>query len=55
MMSELTSCNFCNVQDLKRRYGKDLKLQKSRDGWIDATVKGKFKASFMKVTKECAC
>jgi hypothetical protein len=56
-MSELTSCNFCTLQDIKRRNkGKKVTTQRDEDGWIRVFVDGKpTGTSFMALTDHCVC
>lgn len=57
-MSELTRCNYCTLQHLKRVYGaKNLIVQPSMDfpSWTEVVVKGERLASFMQLTEKCAC
>jgi len=56
-MSELTSCNFCTLQVIKRRNkGKKVTTQRDEDGWIRVFVDGKpTGTSFMALTDHCVC
>jgi hypothetical protein len=59
-MSELTQCNFCNVNKLKSKYGDRLELTKEWDKynkthWTVAKVNGKRLGTFMEISERCVC
>lgn len=65
-MSELTRCNFCSFEALKRRYGVENLVLVPDDGWIAVHMIGYERdkygkptedpiASFMVLTAHCVC
>ena len=63
-MSELTRCNFCTLQELEGRYGKDnvriIATRGDMQGWWEAQkfVDGKWSSAghwFAMVTAHCVC
>uniref|UniRef100_A0A6M3JPA6 Uncharacterized protein n=1 Tax=viral metagenome TaxID=1070528 RepID=A0A6M3JPA6_9ZZZZ len=61
-MSELTLCNYCSLQSMKKRAkkeGKKIKLSTTRAGdmagWIKVEEDGKAIAYFMKLSSRCVC
>ena len=58
-MSELTLCNYCTLEDIKRRHGK-VELRRTADRWVDVLVQDgdddwKVVASFAALPEGCAC
>ncbi len=61
-MSELTSCNYCNLKSMQKRHGKNL-LRKGNDFYVKDgrgkhTIKGhkaRFIAWLMEITDHCCC
>jgi len=56
----MSRCNFCTLNEMILTYGDRLKLTKEKDNlnkceWIIAKVDGKFRASFMELSKQCVC
>jgi len=62
-MSELTQCNYCNLQAIKREAKKNkqkvevrpAKKDKYYLGGVDVFVDDKFTAWFMKLGDKCGC
>lgn len=59
-MSELTPCNYCNYQAMKRRAekrGVTVILSSDENGWVSARYSDKEKPSrfFLKLTESCVC
>ena len=62
-MSELTLCNFCSLQKLKRRYGEEnvrVNRDLDKDGWLEVKVRdeqGWHSAGhwFLALTDHCVC
>jgi len=59
-VSELTTCNYCNLKDMKSRYkkmNKEITVAPSKEmsGWLAAIVDGKETAWFMEVGDRCSC
>lgn len=59
-MSELTVCNYCNLQDLKERYGEENIFLFAKDDWIEVRKKkGKeyepIGVSFLALPLQCVC
>lgn len=59
-MSELTQCNYCTWEDIKKHAKERLKtyeLRASNDipGWQEAVIDGEVVAYFKKVTDYCVC
>lgn len=59
-MSDLTRCNYCTFEAIKKRMkqkGKKATVRKNEvNGWMDVFVDGKRSAtSFMKLTDHCVC
>ena len=58
-MSELTRCNYCSLQDMKRRAEKrGVTVILGRDrGWVTAKYSNEDKAShhYLELTESCAC
>lgn len=59
-MSELTTCNYCTLQDIKRRAderGATVSLSKDEYGWtvVQCSDKSKPSAWLMKLTDHCVC
>lgn len=57
VVSELTRCNYCKVQDLYRRHGTArVTTAPDKDGWIAVWVDGvKIGVSFLSLTDHCVC
>ena len=55
-MSDLTTCNWCRLQDNKRRNkGKKVKI-KNEDGWFRVYIDGKkYGSLFMSIGDHCEC
>ena len=66
-MSELTTCNYCNWKNYKRKYGKHVKLgsSSSEEGWSEMTTNwpsskvvvldGKVIGWFAELGDHCVC
>jgi len=58
-MSELTSCNYCTLQDIKSRAkqkGEKVRVvPNGRHGGVDIKVGDRQAAWFMELTKYCCC
>lgn len=55
-MSEYTKCNYCTLEDIKRRNpGKKITLEND-GGWINVLIDGKDGGhSFMGLSDHCVC
>lgn len=55
-MSDLTMCNYCNLDWIKKRHaGKTVEL-KPEDAWLRVYVDGKpYGALFKAITESCVC
>lgn len=55
-MSDLTRCNFCDLQAIKRENkGKKVTLRDD-DGWLRVVVDGKdYGCLFKEITDHCVC
>ncbi len=59
-MSDLTQCNYCTFEAIKKRMkqkGKKVTVRKNiANSWIDVFVDDKYYGtSFMKLTDHCVC
>lgn len=55
-MSELTTCNYCDLQSIKRRLKKGDKLEyKYEHGGTSVYINGEFVCWFMELTNYCCC
>lgn len=56
-MSELTRCNRCKLDDIKRRHsGSVVTLTRDEHGWFRVRVDGEpIGVSFLQVTEGCVC
>jgi hypothetical protein len=57
-MSELTLCNFCTLQGIKVRYGRDkVYIRHSGHGWLEVCIEGRDEPVvwFAALTTQCCC
>ncbi len=56
-MSELTPCNYCTLNDIKRRNkGKKVTTRREPDGWIRVLIDGEDAGHlFMALGDHCEC
>ena len=58
-MSELTSCNYCTFESMKRhakeKKEKLVKKPNIKESGVDILVDGEFRCWFMELTSYCCC
>lgn len=56
-MSELTRCNYCTLQDVRRRNpGKRVSTRRDEHGWLRVLIDGEPAGiSFLELTTRCVC